>query len=134
MKKRYILTFPPESVEEPVTYHLVKDYDIKINILNADISTGSEGFLLLEMESENNNIKSGVDFLESCGIRCESVEKRVVHHVERCIDCGACTAVCFSGALVIHPVDWKLTFDTEKCTVCELCIKACPLQLFEIDF
>ena len=27
-----------------------------------------------------------------------------------------------------------LEFDKEKCVVCELCIPACPLHLFEIDF
>ncbi len=53
---------------------------------------------------------------------------------DKCIDCGNCTAVCFAGALTMDKTTWKLNFDKEKCVVCELCIIACPLKLFNIDF
>ena len=37
IKKRYVLNFPPDSGDKPFSYHLVKDYDIRINILKAEV-------------------------------------------------------------------------------------------------
>ncbi len=134
MKKRYILTFPPEVIEEPITYRLIKDFDIKINILNADISAGEEGHLLLGIWGKTSNINKAVNYLQNSGIKCEAIEKKVRFNQQACIHCGSCTAVCFSGALTMDKENWKLNFNPEKCTVCELCITACPLGLHEIDF
>ena len=39
-----------------------------------------------------------------------------------------------SGALSIGAPDWKLRFQPDKCVVCKLCITACPLKLFHIEF
>ncbi len=48
-KRRMVLRFPADSVNEPITYTLIKEYDVIINILNADITHGKEGNLLIEM-------------------------------------------------------------------------------------
>ena len=134
IKKRYVLNFPPESGDKPLSYHLVKDYDIRINILKAEVYPGKRGSLLLEMEGKKENIQKGVEYLTSQNIVCEPLDKRIHLQEEKCIDCGNCTAVCFAGALTIDKTTWKLDFDKEKCVVCELCITACPLKLFHIDF
>ena len=47
---------------------------------------------------------------------------------EKCIDCGACTGVCETGAIFLDKVKWLLAYDHKKCTGCCLCIKACPLR------
>lgn len=134
IKKRYVLNFPPESGDKPLSYHLVKDYDIRINILKAEVYPGKRGSLLLELQGKKENIQKGVEYLTAQNITCEPLEKRIHFQEEKCIDCGNCTAVCFAGALTIDKTTWKLDFDKEKCVVCELCIKACPLKLFYIDF
>jgi len=134
IKKKYVLNFPPESGDKPLSYHLVKDYDIRINILKAEVYPGKRGSLLLEMQGKNENIQKGVEYLTSQNIICEPLDKRIHFRKDECIDCGNCTAVCFAGALTIDKPNWKLNFDKEKCVVCELCITACPLKLFYIDF
>ena len=53
--------------------------------------------------------------------------------ITNCIHCGSCTAVCFSGALTMSRATNEMVFNPEKCVVCELCLKACPLRLFSID-
>lgn len=133
-KKRFVLTFPPEKVEVPLTYNLIKNYDIKINILNADLSAGEEGNLLIEMEGKHSNLKSGVQYIKELGVNIVPLNKKIEFKHKDCIHCGSCTAVCFAGALSIYKPDWKLNFNPEKCVVCELCTKACPLGLFKIDF
>jgi ferredoxin len=134
IKKRFILNFPPDSGDKPFSYHLVKDYDIRINILKAEVYPGKRGSLLLELQGKRDNIEKGVVYLNKQNIICESLDKRIHFKEELCIDCGNCTAVCFAGSLTMNRETWKLEFDKEKCVVCELCIPACPLHLFEIDF
>ena len=134
IKKRYILNFPPDSGDKAFTYHLVKDYDIRINILKAEVFPGKSGSLLLELQGKKENIEKGVAYIQSHKIVCESLDKRIHFEENRCIDCGNCTAVCFAGALTMNKTSWKLEFDKSKCVVCELCIPACPLKLFKIDF
>jgi ferredoxin len=134
IKKKYILNFPPKSGDKAFTYYLVKDYDLRINILKAEVFPGKRGSLLLEMEGTKENVDKGVEYLRDNKIVCESLDKRIRWKEDQCINCGNCTAVCFSGALNMNKESWTLEFDKEKCIVCELCIPACPLDLFEIDF
>ncbi|NLK00225.1 MAG: 4Fe-4S binding protein [Clostridia bacterium] len=135
MKKlRFILEFPPECSDKPLTYHLVKDYDIKINILRGTISAGKEGKLLVEFEALEENLEGGRKFLESEGIRLVPIDRQVVLEKEKCIHCGACTAVCFTGALILSQTDWQLLFEPDKCVACQLCVEACPLNLITVSF
>lgn len=133
MKKRYVLTFPSDETNEPITYNLVKQFDIKINIIKARINAGEEGTLFLEMEAPKDNIEKAKKYLADNQISCQSVEKKVHWREEDCMHCGACTAVCFSEALTMD-ANRQLNFNTEKCIVCELCVNACPLELFEMHF
>ena len=133
-KKRYVLKFPPQSGDQPFSYHLVKDFDIRINILRAEVWPGKTGSLVLELEGTTTNLKNGIAYLEENQVSCEPLNKKITWDHVRCISCGNCTAVCFAGALQMDPVNWELQFDPEKCIVCELCVPACPLNLFAIDF
>ena len=133
-KKRYVLKFPPQSGDKPLSYHLVKDFDIRINILKAEVRPGKTGSLVLELEATTSNLRQGIAYLEENNVSCEPLNKKITWDQIRCIHCGNCTAVCFAGALEMDKVNWELQFDSEKCIVCELCVPACPLNLFEIDF
>lgn len=134
MKKRVILRFPAERIDEPITYNLIRNYDIVINILNADITHGREGNLLIEMSGTHDKLEEAISYLESRKIGWSPVAKNLFYREEDCIHCGACSSVCFSGALIMSKPERKLVFSPEKCIACELCIKACPLQLFELNF
>jgi ferredoxin len=134
MKKRLVLSFPAGHVNEPVTYNLIRNYDILVNILNADITPGREGKLLIEMKAPSENIEKAITYLESVNIRWTPVKMNIVLREEECIHCGSCSAVCFADALTLDKKSRELIFKPQKCIACELCLKACPLQLFELDF
>lgn len=134
MKKRLVLTFPANHVDEPVTYKLVKEHDILVNILNADITPGREGKLLVEMKAPRENLEEAIQYLESINVHWSPVKKSIILNEKECIHCGSCSAVCFADALTIDPGSRELIFKPQKCIACELCITACPLQLFELDF
>ena len=134
VKKRLVLKFPAERVNEPITYVLIKEYDVSINILNADITNGKEGNLLVEMSGEAEKLNQAMDYLNKRNVVHIPVVKTILFNDADCIHCGACVSVCFPGALNMADSTRKLEFSPELCVACELCIKACPLQLFELNF
>lgn len=133
-KKRVVLTFPSELTEKPLTYHLVKDFDLAINILKAKITPGEEGTLVVELSNGSlQKIEEGLDFLVRQGVEIEPLSKRITLEEEECIHCGSCTAVCNSRALSIGKEN-RLVFDRDKCIVCELCVTACPMRIIKVTF
>jgi ferredoxin len=134
VKKRMVLRFPAETVNEPLTYILIKEYDIQVNILNADITHGKEGNLLVEMSGNSENMDEALVYLEDKQVEISAVVKTILFNEKPCIHCGACSSVCFPGALNMNSDSRKLKFSPDLCVACELCIKACPLQLFELNF
>ncbi|NLA48005.1 MAG: 4Fe-4S binding protein [Bacteroidales bacterium] len=131
--KRFVLTFPPDATGQPITYNLIKKFDIMINIVKADVSPGKIGHLVIEMTAPARVLKEGMEYIKQQDIECDPIEKKITYREDLCIHCGACTAVCFAGALTMRRDNAELLFEPEKCVVCELCLKACPLKLFSID-
>lgn len=134
VKKRLVLRFPADRVNDPITYVLIKDYDVSINILNADITHGKEGNLLVEMKGEAGQMDKALEYLNAKNVLVSPVVKTILFNDAECIHCGACASVCFPGALTMKESNRKLKFSPDRCVACELCIKACPLQLFELNF
>ena len=51
-KRTLVLRFPPHLINEPITYRLVKDYDLAINILSARVKPQEEGNVVVGVEGE----------------------------------------------------------------------------------
>ena len=134
MRCRFTIKFPPESSKIPLTYHLIKDYDFMVNILRATISGEQVGRLLMEVEAEPDKLEQGLAFLKSHNVTIIPLNQQITVDQDRCIHCGACTAVCLSGALSLDRDNWQLVFDSEKCVMCGLCVPACPLRLIRAEF
>jgi ferredoxin len=134
MKGRYVFTFPTSAINQPLIYNLIKNYDLKINIFNAYINSEEVGNLALEMEGTEEQKNAGLNYAKSVGVEYTTLDKKISWNSNNCIDCGACTAVCYPGALVISKETLSLVFNHNKCTVCELCTTACPFGLYKIDF
>ena len=62
-KKKFMLGFSPDIVNEAIVYRLVKDYDLKINILRAEVREMG-GRLLMEVDGKAANIKEAVKYLD----------------------------------------------------------------------
>jgi ferredoxin len=135
MKAKYVFGYAADTVSEPILWRLVKDFDIKVNIIRAEVSPGQEGNLLVEMETaDSEKLDSAIAWIESIGVSCVPVSKRLTWNEQTCVDCGACSGVCFSGALALDRQSWRLTVDREKCNACGLCVTACPFACFALDF
>ena len=134
MRRRFTIKFPPESTKVPLTYHLSKDYDFMVNILRAAITGDQEGRLLIEVEAEPDKLEQGLAFLKAHNVTIIPLDQQIKIDRDRCIHCGACTAVCFSGALSLDRSNWEMVFDSEKCVMCGLCVTACPLRIIRAEF
>jgi ferredoxin len=133
-RRRLDLTFPPRQATKPVTYHLVKDFDLTPNILRAQIQPGQQGRMLLEVVGSKEAIEAGVAFLVGEGITVSAAASDICLDEEACVVCGLCTAVCKPGALTLDPDDATLVFDKDKCVYCEACVVACPRRAITLRF
>ena len=131
--RRFVLTFPPDAMGEPVTYNLIRKYDIMVNIVKADVSPGKIGHLVMEMTAPAKVLKEGIEYMKQQHVECVPIDRKITYKEDLCVHCGACSAVCFAGALTMNHNSAELMFEPEKCIICELCLTACPLKLFSID-
>ncbi len=129
--KILILRFPATEVEKPIVCYLVKDYDLTFNILNAAVLPRKEGVMVLELTGTRKNFKDGVQYLKNQGVQVENASQEIKRIKKKCTHCGACTAVCPTGALYIQRPEMIVDFDQKKCSVCELCVPACPTRAME---
>ena len=130
--KILILRFPATEVEKPIVCYLVKDYDLTFNILNAAVLPRKEGIMVLELTGTKKNFKEGVRYLKDQGVQVQNASQEVKRITKKCTHCGACTAVCPTGALFVQRPEMSVDFDQQKCSVCELCVPACPTRAMEV--
>jgi len=128
------LRFPKEVVDQPVAVNLVRGFDLSFNILKATIYPRKEGFMVLELGGHRKNFQKGVRYLKSLGIKVESIGQDIKRNEEKCFQCGACTAVCPTGALYIKRPEMEVIFESKKCSACEICVSACPARAMEVKF
>lgn len=132
LKKGLFLKFSPEIVEKPIVYRLVKDYNLIFNILKATITPGKEGIMILELIGERDSLERGLQYLKEEGVEVQPLGQQVMKNENLCIHCGACTAVCPTGALSVDRETFKVLYDPEKCTACAFCVSACITKAMEI--
>ncbi len=136
IKRKLVLHFPKERIEEPVIWKLVKEYDIVFNLLKAKVDPEKGiGILVLELSGEDKNYAKGIEYLESLGIKLQPLDKDIQRDENKCTHCSACVVHCPTGALYIKDREtMKVEFDKEKCIACEACISVCPVKAMSLEF
>ena len=76
-KQRVKFTFPTALVPQPIIYNLGKKFDVITNIRRADVRD-EMGWVILELEGPQNEIKRGVDWVSSLGVRVDPIAGDVV--------------------------------------------------------
>ncbi len=76
-KRQVMFTFPQELIRESIIYTLSHQFEIVTNIRRADISE-DKGWVVLELEGEEEEIERGISWVTSEGVRVDPVIGDVV--------------------------------------------------------
>jgi Fe-S-cluster-containing dehydrogenase component len=132
--KRLVFNFPPQLIDQPLTYQLITKYRLKVNILRARITPKEWGRLVVEVSGSKRDLDSGLQFTSELGVEVKPLAQDVLWHEERCTECTACTSICPTGALSVARPEMRVHFSHDKCIACELCVPVCPYKVVEILF
>lgn len=72
VQQRVKLTYPVVLLSQPVIYQLIKQFDLITNILHAHV-TPSEGWLILDIEGEQEKVEGGLAWVTAQGIDVERI-------------------------------------------------------------
>lgn len=76
-KRRAKFTFPTDLITEPVIFDLGHKFRVVTNIRRADVRD-DVGWVILELEGEDEEIESGLDWVMSMGVRVDPVSGDVI--------------------------------------------------------
>lgn len=75
MKRKIFCTIPQDLIEEPLLYTLGKSFRVVPNIRGASV-THEIALLALELEGEEPEIRSAIQFLLDRGVKVEDLVER----------------------------------------------------------
>ena len=128
--KKIILRFGTEIVVKPIIYRLIKDYDLVVNIVQANVNPEKQGTMVLEVTGDKYD--EGLDFLRALGVSVQYLDQEIARNEDKCFMCGECTGVCPTGALYMKRPSMEVFFNENDCVVCQLCVKICPVKAMEV--
>ncbi len=72
VKRQVMFTFPQELIKEPIIYNLCHQFKVVTNLRRADVSE-NRGWVVLELEGEEEEIEQGIAWVTSKGVRVDPV-------------------------------------------------------------
>ncbi|MFO7986970.1 MAG: NIL domain-containing protein [Desulfatiglandaceae bacterium] len=132
--EKVVLSFPPGTVENPIIFHLIRDYALMVNILRASIDPGKQGRMVVELTGDDHQLSRGANYLERNGVGMEPLTEEIQHLEEQCTSCTACVPVCPTGALDVNRETWRVSHDPDQCVVCLACVDVCPYRAVKARF
>lgn len=122
---RILLRFSEELVEQPITSQIILELKVPINIITAYVNSKG-GEILADVPDEA--LEKIVKAFRKRGVTV-SLPKLIEVDSEKCVNCGACVALCPVEAITIAD-DCSIVFNKEKCvgSTCSACVDACPTR------
>jgi len=72
-KRRVMFTFNEEQIRDPIIYNLGQQFKLVTNIHRARLSE-EKGWIVLELEGDENNIEQGLAWVTSRGVRVDPMD------------------------------------------------------------
>ena len=125
--KKLMLFFPRCECEKPIIYHLVKDYNLVVNIFRAKVTPEEEGYLVLDVTGTEDDIERALAFVKTFNVSINYSGKGVIRDENSCTHCGHCITHCPTGALRIDDETTReVVYSEADCIECLACIRVCP--------
>ena len=127
--KKYFLYFPKCETEKPIVYHLVKDYNLMVNIFRAKVTPEEEGYLVVDMTGTEKEIARGIEYIKTFKVSVNEQSIGLRWDADLCTHCTNCLPHCPTNALAIADQrTMAVSFDASKCIECMNCIANCPFS------
>ena len=122
---RILLRFSEKIVEQPITSQIILELKVPINIIAAHVNSKGGEVLAEVPDAALDKI---VKAFRKRGVTV-SLPKLIEVDAEKCVNCGACVALCPVEAITIAD-DVSIVFNKEKCvgSTCSACVDACPAR------
>ena len=132
MEAKYRIDFDESNVLESVTYTLVSAFNLKPNVLRADIGGDGSGYMLLSVKGDCDDVVLGMNYLRELGFRIKELSGHISHDYDRCWSCGACVSLCPTRS-IYHDADMQVKLNSKTCIACGACINACSVKAIQLD-
>jgi ferredoxin len=127
--KKLMLFFPKCECEKPIIYHLVKDYNLIVNVFRAKVTPEEEGYLVLDVTGTEKDIELAMAFVKTFNVSINYTGKGVIWDEDRCTHCGLCITHCPTAALrIADTATRRVGFSEADCIECLACIRVCPFD------
>ncbi|HPP51023.1 MAG TPA: 4Fe-4S binding protein [Spirochaetota bacterium] len=126
--RNVLLIFNQHIMYKPIIYRIAKDFNVIFNVLEAKILPKQEGRLILQLSGEKQDLDACITYLKDEEVVVDILADKIQRDEDRCVHCGACTAVCRTDALVINRETMMVEFHPDRCVACGLCKLACPVK------
>ena len=128
MRTKMIMKFQKDLTNQPVTYELVKKFDLRVNILKADINDNLQGYVVVDIDGHSKNLAEAIKYLEALGVDADLITNTIEIDRNLCVSCGLCTGACGVRALTFSRDTWSLVYVENRCVGCNRCLGACPTR------
>ena len=77
VSRRVMFTFPQDLIKEPIIHNIGQQFNVITNIRRADVSE-DKGWVVLELEGEEDDIEQGITWVTSRGVRVDPIVGDIV--------------------------------------------------------
>jgi NAD-dependent dihydropyrimidine dehydrogenase PreA subunit len=131
MDKKFKIEFDEANVQDSVAYILVTEFDLKPNVLKAEISGDGSGVMILALEGDEAKLEAAEKRLKEAGFNV-STTKRIERDEDLCWDCGACVSLCPAYCFSHDKETMKVVLDNSKCIACGACVNSCSVHALRL--
>ncbi len=75
-KRRVMLSFTPETITEPIIYTISQQFNLVINIRQADLDE-DKGWIVVEFNGNDEDIEAGITWAISKGVRVDPTSEEM---------------------------------------------------------
>ena len=131
MDKKFKIEFDEANVQDSVAYILVSEFDLKPDVLKAQISGDGSGVMILALEGDEEKLVAAENRLKQAGFNV-SITKRIECDRDLCWNCGACMSICPVFCFTFDKDTMEVALDNSKCIACGACVNACSVHALSL--